>query len=231
MFNIHTYHADSVPCLLNCSPGTVEATLAAVAPRPHVALSVGLHPWQVDADWPSRIGQLRADVQHERVWAVGECGLDKAKGTDLAVQQEAFLAHIDVSETAGKPMIIHCVRAFDELLALRRQLTAHCRRQGRQPQPWIIHGFRGKPEQAQQLMAKGLLLSFGHRYHVETLQCVFESSQSETFGVTHPFFLETDDLPLSVRRIYEQAARHLGVDVARLESLCDPSPLFPQLHP
>lgn len=230
MFNAHTYHVDQVPCLLNCSPGEVTTTLATLTPadHPHVALSVGLHPWQVGDDWAAQVEQLRQDVQHECVWAVGECGLDKVKGAPLSIQAEAFQAQIAIAEAVGKPMVIHCVRAFDELLALRRQLVDTCRRQGTQPQPWMIHGFRGKPEQAQQLMAKGLLLSFGHRYHVETLQCVFQYAQSETLGVIHPFFLETDDLPLSIRQIYEQVARHLGVDVARLESLCDPSHLFPQ---
>ena len=63
-------------------------------------------------------------------------------------------------------------------------------------------------------MAKGLFLSFGHRYQIETLRFVFTSSR--------PFFLETDDSPLSFRQIYEQVARHLDVDVCLLESLCDP---------
>ena len=80
--------------------------------------------------------------------------------------------------------------------------------------PWIIHGFRGKLEQAKQLMAKGFCFSFGHQYHVETLRFFFTSS--------HPFFLETDDSRLSIRQIYEQVALHLGVDVCHLESLCDP---------
>ena len=220
LFNFHTYQPDEVPCLLNRAPGEVLAFHP--EGRAEVALSVGLHPWQVADDWPEKLAQLRRDVQDERVWAVGECGLDKAKGVALSVQLDAFRAQIALAEAVGKPVVVHCVRAFDELLALRRQWTDECRRRGKVPQPWVIHGFRGKPEQAKQLMAKGLLLSFGHRYHVETLQYVFEASLSATAGVTRPFFLETDDLPLSVRQIYEQAARHLGVDVARLESLCDP---------
>lgn len=230
MFNFHTYHIDDVPCLLNLAPGELDGWLAERERHPAdgqpedpiIGLSVGLHPWKVDSGWAEAIGIMSLESRHKQVWAIGECGLDKAHPENWTQQQEAFRAQINIAESVEKPMVIHCVRAFDELLAMRRQLTEECRRSGRTPQPWVIHGFRGKPEQARQIMAKGLLLSFGHRYNVATLREVFETSVSAC-TTTHPsFFLETDDLRLSALQIYEQAAHHLGVDVARLESLCDP---------
>lgn len=217
MFNFHTHQIDSVPCLLSCSPDDVE--------RLHlpdgVHLSVGLHPWQVTAEgWEAQVARVRMAARNECVWAVGECGLDKVQGVDLQTQMEAFRAQIAVAEEVKKPMVIHCVRAFDELLALRKEWerkvasssTSGLANEGLQP--WVIHGFRGKPQQIKQLMAKGLLFSFGHQYHVEALRFAFTSSR--------PFFLETDDSRLSVRQIYEQVARHLDVDVALLDRLCDP---------
>ncbi len=211
MFNFHTYHIiEGEASLLNAEAATLQPSYP-----PQVALSVGLHPWHVSADWREAFVSVCAVAERTDVWAIGECGLDKVKGgAPLSVQIEAFRAHIVLAERLQKPMLIHCVRAFDELLALRKEVEETAKRMGRLPQPWVIHGFRGKPEQAKQIMAKGLLLSFGHHYNVETLRFVFSSSR--------PFFLETDDLPLSVRQIYEQAARHLGVDVAHLARLCDP---------
>ena len=230
LFNFHTYHIDAEPCLLN-----VDTKDLLPSYPEHVRLSIGVHPWKVKEDWRDALASVRQEAMREDVWAIGECGLDKLHGEALSLQMEAFRAHIAIAEEVQKPMIIHCVRAFDELLMLRRELEASCKHESgngggnvRHPQPWVIHGFRGKPEQAKQLMTKGMLLSFGHQYNVETLRKVFsEYLQLSTLNfqlstITSPFYLETDDLHLSVRQIYEQVAHHLDVDVDRLSRLCDP---------
>ena len=181
---------------------------------PHVRFSVGIHPWSITENWQETFALVEAEAEGSEMWAIGECGLDKVSGGDFFTQMEVFKAHIQLSESLQKPLIIHCVKAHNEMVSLRQQLEAACKKEGREPQSWVIHGFRGKPELAKQLMAKGIMLSFGHQYNVETLRFVFATG--------HPFFLETDDLDLSVRQIYEQVAHHLDVDVARLETLCDP---------
>ena len=212
MFNFHTYYIiENEPCLLNVDVADLQPSYPE-----QVKLSIGLHPWKVTEACQDELNLLREAAQRPDVWAIGECGLDKAKGEALPLQMEAFRAHIALAEEVRKPMVIHCVRAFDELLMLRREVECQCRKEGREPQPWAIHGFRGKPEQAKQMMTKGLLLSFGHQYNIETLRFVFTSSR--------PFYLETDDLRLSIRQIYEQVAHHLDVDVSCLVPLCDPLP-------
>ena len=220
MFNFHTYHIDEEACLLNVDVADIQPSY----PK-QVILSVGLHPWKVKVDWQQVIDSFHQEAQRPDVWAIGECGLDKVQGEELSLQMEAFRAHIALAEEVQKPMVIHCVRAFDELLMLRRELESSCKREGGEPQPWVIHGFRGKPEQAKQLMTKGMLFSFGHQYNVETLRWVAGLSKLSGISEMPPstsFFLETDDLPLSVRQIYEQVARHLDVDVAHLSRFCDP---------
>ena len=216
MFNFHTHNVDDIPCILNVrlDGGVAQDAACSTPQKSGVALSVGLHPWDVASDWQERVEKVRFMAASDRVWTIGECGLDKVRGGAFSQQMEAFRAQVALAEELEKPMVIHCVKAFDELLALRRELLEQHRREGRGVQPWVVHGFRGKPEQAKQLMAKGLLLSFGHHYHVETLRFVFTTSC--------PFYLETDDSPFSVRQIYGQVARHLDVDVVRLETLCDP---------
>lgn len=237
MFNFHTHHIDEVPCLLSHDvtdgPSIEEDDRVA-------GLSVGLHPWRVGADWREKVALVRSAALSDRVWAIGECGLDKVRGGSFSLQQEAFRAQMLLAEELQKPVVIHCVKAFDELLALRQELVRTAQKAGHQPQPWVVHGFRGNPHQAKQLMTKGLLFSFGHQYNLETLRWAFaaaRTAEAEHFAdsgqavsadtdtarlVIHPFFLETDDFPVSVRQIYEQAARHLGVNRDSLETLCDP---------
>lgn len=213
MFNIHTHIIDSLPCLYSIGNKETPAYL----PK-HAALSAGMHPWCVTSNWKDSFEHIAHIASRDDVWAIGECGLDKMRGANIDVQMEVMRAHINLAEQLRKPMVVHCVKAFDQLLMLRKELEQACKHSGYTPQPWVIHGFRGKPEQAKQLVAKGLYLSFGHQYNVETVRCLFNCG--------HPFYLETDDLHLSVCHIYEQVARHLDVEPSHLESLCDPLQKF-----
>ena len=154
----------------------------------------GIHPWHVDDDWHEKLDILRLEALKPNVVAVGECGLDKAVSRDLTQQMEAFRQQVLLAEQVGKPMVIHCVKAFDELLAIHKAM--------RPMQKWLIHGFRGKPEQAKQIMAKGLLLSFGHRYNIESLRYV-----ASALG---KLYIETDDSSLSIIQVYDQIACHLS---------------------
>lgn len=220
MFDFHTHIVKDggVPCLLNIPNNMLSSHGMKVSQTllqsSNTAFSVGLHPWDVYEDWENMVEVVKKESTQDRVWAIGECGLDKLRGTSFDLQLKAFYAQITIAEEVKKPMVIHCVKAFNELIAIRKEIDQENKRRNRKTMPWVIHGFRGKPDLAKQLMAKGLLLSFGHLYNIETLRQVF------TF--CRPFFLETDDCHLSVSRIYEQVARHLDVNVAHLETLCDP---------
>lgn len=91
-----------------------------------------------------------------RVVAVGEAGLDKLCDVPLPLQQEAFQAAIELSEKYRFPLLIHAVKATVELLVFQKK--------HRPTQPWIIHGFRGKKELAEDLLRHGFYLSFGKKY-------------------------------------------------------------------
>ncbi|MCF0236801.1 MAG: TatD family hydrolase, partial [Bacteroidaceae bacterium] len=65
-----------------------------------------------------------------------------------------FEAQVALSERFSRPITLHIVRAFDLILGLHKRL--------RPTQRWTVHGFRGKPQLAQQLLDAGFDLSFGH---------------------------------------------------------------------
>ncbi|XZF14393.1 TatD family hydrolase [Chitinophagaceae bacterium MMS25-I14] len=164
--------------------------------------SIGLHPWYLNA------GALQHDLQtltqyadHPNVLAIGECGLDKVTQTDWHLQEQAFKAQILLANRHKKPLIIHCVRAYEELLHIFTEYPPET--------PVIIHGFNKKPELAQQLLKKGFYLAFGKilptHPHVQ-----------ESLAITPPdrFFLETDDGNISIEDIYAAATeiRKTGAD-------------------
>ncbi len=123
----------------------------------------------------------------KRDWSSDVCssdlGLDRLRGADIKRQEQLFARHILLSEQLRKPMIIHCVRAFDRLL--------HMHREYRPRQLWIVHGFRGKPQLASQLIDNGIAISLGERFNPQTANIIPED---------HLFF-ETDESLLPIQDI------------------------------
>lgn len=124
--------------------------------------SVGIHPWWTAQKMDAYYYGLQLWSMHPQVVAIGECGLDKLRGGSLDFQEEVFLRHLRLANELNKPVIIHCVRAFDRLLRLHREVSPLRER--------IVHGFRGKPALAQQLLAAGFYLSFGLYYHEDSFR-------------------------------------------------------------
>lgn len=128
--------------------------------------SVGIHPWrtaEIDS-LDDMMSSLATKASKENVVAIGEAGLDRLRGADIDRQKEIFTAQARLAEQIGKPLVIHCVKAFDLLMSLKKKLNPE--------QTWIVHGFRGKPETARQLLDAGISLSFGEKFNPETLRIV-----------------------------------------------------------
>lgn len=168
----------------------------------------GLHPWYVREEDLRGIMEngkcimddegIRALIQNPALRAIGECGLDRLCQTPYELQLRAFRMQILLSENLRRPLIIHCVKALDDVLMLHREL---------QPaQPWIFHGFRGKPQQLRSLLARGIYISFGYRFQAESLlACPLDR-----------LLLETDDDPRPIRPLYLQVSELLKISLEEL---------------
>ena len=170
--------------------------------------SFGLHPWHLTDDWQSELSAIEA--QMSAPCFVGECGLDRLCSTPYPLQLAAFAAQIQLSERLALPMILHCLRSLDDVLRLKR--GTH--------QPWIYHGFRGKPKQLRQLLDHGFFVSFGFRHNTESLRAC----------PINRLFLETDDTPLHIGNLYDIAAPllHTTPDVLNEHLWQNASSLFLQ---
>ncbi len=159
--------------------------------------SCGVHPWySEDAD--PQINFLQEIANDPRIVAIGETGLDKLKGPGLDIQKEVFTKQAQLAEKLQKPLIIHCVKAWDELLHLKKTMHPN--------QPWIIHGYRGKPELTKQLISHGFFFSIGERFNADSVREI----------PIDRLFCETDlsDTPLS--EIYSAIADCLNISVEEL---------------
>ena len=155
----------------------------------------GLHPWHVNENWQTMFNLFFGPLaypypgyeQPEILQAIGECGLDRQCTAPYDLQLLAFKAQIAESERRRLPLIIHCVRAIDDMLHLKKDTT----------QPWVWHGFRGKPQQMQQLLNHGFYISFGTRYNAESL----------ALCPNDRLFVETDEEDINIKLLYEEIAR------------------------
>lgn len=162
MFDFHTHNLDAPAgeAVINL-PREVLLCPEGFAWRDGALYSAGIHPWWTDDAGACRLmlDNLERIAALPQVVAVGECGFDRLRG-DVTLQETLFAEHVRISEHLYKPVTVHCVRAFDMLLAARKAL--------RPRQVWTVHGFRGRPALARQLLSAGIDLSFGSRYDADS---------------------------------------------------------------
>lgn len=154
--------------------------------------SAGIHPWWTDEDTAPLLAGMERLLAHPSVVAVGECGFDRLRGGSLANQQAAFESQIALAERFALPVTIHCVRAFDLLLKCAKTLRPSTR--------WTIHGFRGRPALARQLLEAGFDLSYGLRLNPESLRLTPPSRRR----------FETDDCGLPFAEVLRLADAACG---------------------
>lgn len=162
--------------------------------------SAGLHPWHIGTvNAEECLLKIKRATQRPNMLAIGECGLDRSLPTDFALQESYFKAQIEIAITTAKPLIIHCVRAYSDLLKLKKETCTEI--------PWVIHGFRGKPELTKNLIKHGFYFSVGEQFlNDESRQGVIRSIPLEQL------FLETDDREISISNLYLKAAQVLKID-------------------
>jgi TatD DNase family protein len=170
-----------------------------------VSYTYGIHPWHLTEETiGEQLDRVISYAGHENVIAIGEAGFDRLKGPETGLQQRAFEEQVVISEKCSKPMFIHCVRGWDDLLAVHKKM--------RPSQPWIIHGFRGKKELALQLVSKGMYISFWFDFVLSP-----HSSSLVKSLPAERIFLETDGSGEDISTIYWKISEDLGISVGDLK--------------
>ncbi len=173
--------------------------------QPDRLYSVGWHPWYLPQGTETQEETLLHYARSSLVKAIGECGLDYLHNKEIERQQEAFRLQINIANRLGKPLVIHCVRAFPDVIKLLRQARV----------PVIFHGFNKKTELANELLQHGFYLSFG----VSLLHKAGDHDHPLASLPGDRFFLETDHSGIPVSDVYKAAAkiRKTGEDVIILQ--------------
>lgn len=169
--------------------------------------SVGLHPWHIkDHDENNELLVMVEDaLEFDHVIFIGECGLDKKAETDFEEQKRVFEAQAFMAEEFRKPLIIHCVKAYNEVLELHQKMHPEM--------PWIMHGYNGSAQLTQQLAARGILFSFGENLYKEQSKAI----EALQMLPQEQIFFETDEFDGEVEKIYERAAELRNIPIVGLK--------------
>ena len=154
--DIHTHDPERHDAVIQLTPGRDMADDGRV-------YSIGIHPWDTtvtDADWEQLLDEVSRTSSDRRIVMIGETGIDSLRGGSIPLQTMLLRRQAEISEACGKPLLLHVVRAWPRVLALRRRM--------RPAQPWIAHGFRGKPQLAAELLRSGIDISLGEHFNPET---------------------------------------------------------------
>lgn len=168
--------------------------------------SVGLHPWHIKSNEENNemLIMVEEALEFDHVCFIGECGLDKIAITDFEEQKRVFSAQAFMAEEFKRPLIIHCVKAYNEILELHKKLHPEM--------PWIMHGYNGSVEITQQLGERGVLFSFGESLFRENSKAV----KSFKCLPLEKIFFETDEYFGDIDDIYKKGAEHKNVSVETL---------------
>ena len=157
----------------------------------------GRHPWLAEQNLP--MAEFAAcDI-------IGETGLDYAKSVCKEAQQELFMKHLAAAEKLEKPVVLHVVKSFEDvMLALSKY----------QLKGVVFHGFIGSKEQAARVIKQGYYLSFGQRSLRSPRTCEVIATMP-----IEKLFCETDDnTEFSIEEIYQKVAALRAISHEELAS-------------
>jgi TatD DNase family protein len=201
-FNLHTHRYTANPLILelvNQYPWEFDETI--------LKYSIGIHPWYIDESrLASDLQIISKKLALPNCLALGECGLDKRIEIAMEIQKEVFIKQIVLAEKYQKPIVLHCVAAFQEIIQIKKEQNVTV--------PMIIHGFSKNEHTAKHLIDNGFYISFG-KYLLRNpdLKSVFQSVPNNRI------FLETDTVEESIEEVYALAAAYKELSMEEMKEL------------
>lgn len=201
-FNFHTHQFTNQPEILelvNQYPQEFDDAIS--------FYSIGIHPWHIKEEKIDEdLKIIENKLQIDNCLAIGECGLDKRIEIPLELQISVFEKQLALAEEYKKPVVIHCVAAFQEVIAIKRKMKISV--------PMIIHGFSKNSQIASQLIKEGFYLSFGKYLLLNPeLKTVFNDIPNDRF------FLETDTLEENIQQVYKIASEYKNMTINELQDV------------
>lgn len=194
LFDFHHHNRENTYGIYNLEPKEIVI---------EKKFSVGIHPKDIDENWEENFEKIKEISLLPNCVAIGECGLDGLISVNENLQKEVFEKHILWANQINKPVIIHCVKRFSEIIPFQKIAEI----------PLVIHGFNKKKTIADEMLRHGFYLSFGKSVlHSLSLQSILKEFPLEKM------FLETDDANFNIEELYQKTAEIKGISIENLHN-------------
>lgn len=169
-----------------------------------VYFSVAIHPWW--GKQKASLGEVTSLWKRRNCLLMGEMGLDKRSVIPFDLQKELFEKQLTEAYSFSKPILIHCVRAYEECFKLIKQYPKTF---------FIFHDYNGSLEFTKKCLKHSDYLYFSYGKSLFRSQ----SKGLDSLSTLPPqrLFLETDESTFSIQEIYAQASKLLGQDILSLK--------------
>ena len=168
--------------------------------------SFGIHPWNSELIEDNFL-IFEQEVLKKNCLAIGEIGLDRLKGPEISIQIDVFWKQIEISERLQLPVIIHCVKAWNELYLIYKEIQPK--------QTWVFHGFN-KVGILQDVLKTEMMISIG--------ASIFNNIQLQESINSIPnnkLLLETDDENIDIIEIYQKVSEIKKISLQQLEDIIE----------
>jgi TatD DNase family protein len=199
LFNFHTHNRNEEFGIINLFPDEL--------PTDNKKYSIGIHPWYYDKNFDEKIDIIEKKLSNENVVAVGETGFDPKSSVNIEIQKNIFTKHVELAEHYKKPLIIHCVKFYNELISIKKSIVP--------TQAWVLHGFAGNLNIAADFIKHDFYFSISD----QLLKNVEKSNNFLSILPTNRLFIETDDKNFDIEKTYTTIASRLGIDIIKLENI------------
>jgi TatD DNase family protein len=164
-------------------PPDLGAAVRLADSYPFIYASAGVHPNDAAKVDLHTFHKLELLLEHPKVKALGEIGLDYHWGVPKETQTPVFIHQLEIAATARTPIIIHTRDAWADTIDI---LRTHWQPTGL---PCIMHCFTGNSEAARQCLDLGFHLAFGG---VTTFPKAAEIRDAARITPADRLLLETD---------------------------------------
>jgi TatD DNase family protein len=169
-------------------------------------VSVGTHPWWAD-QFPERKRNIERLLQHPKVVAMGETGLDLVRGPSFGVQMVAWMSQLEMAAAHQMPLILHAVRSHYQLFPGIRKAKV----------PALFHGFNGGANLLNRIFEEeNSFVSFGPSFFRKP-----DASRLLLQSPIHRWLLETDASQSTIQYCYDRACEILGLAVEDLSPILE----------
>ena len=199
--DIHTHHININPSILALYVQPLNNFDPKMNPY-----CLGLHPWDRTQltlkEWQIKYDDLLTDPN---CVAIGEVGIDLIKQPQLDYQE--YLSYFfDKANLLNKPIVLHIVKAYQELMTLLDQKKVKV--------PIIIHAFNGPNFFLKKYSHQEIYYSLGPRELKKNNKDVNYKKL-----LLDKVLLETDDSTLTIAECYQKASSYFNIDLTTLHNI------------